>query len=158
MTAGALRARSVATEHSTLHKSRFLNMTAEQKLRRRKRQNQRDRRERLAKLRAQQGNDQSRPATTTSKNRKRKRTATEHLAPRKKLPCCGLRRGRCTCKAPPGMRKKPLGQLATYFSRTPLSTMQDTTDVSAFQDVMRDRCKELPTKIVLAYAYCFLFK
>ena len=48
---------------------------------------------------------------------------------------------------------KPLKHLAKRFLTTSLNTVQDTTDVSVWQTLMRDRCKTLPTKVILGYAY-----
>lgn len=62
-----------------------------------------------------------------------------------------LRYEKCMCKALPGRDKKPLAALAKGFERAPLSTVQDTTDVNAFKDVMRGRCKSVPTIIGLGY-------
>jgi len=51
------------------------------------------------------------------------------------------------------MRMKPLSALAKRCLTTSLNTVQDTTDVSAWQTLMRDRCKTLPTKVILGYGY-----
>ena len=93
--------------------------------------------------------------TSTRKNG-HPRTATKHptaTRSRKDRPCCGRRYDKCTCKAPPGMCMKPLNALAKRFLTTSLSTVQDTTDVSAWQTLMRDRCETLPTKVILGYGY-----
>ena len=93
-------------------------------------------------------------ASSAKKKKKSQRTATEQTArARKKRPCCGLQSNKCQCKPPPGMSKKPLAALAKRFMGSPLSTVQDTTDVSAFQTLMRDRCKSMPTSAVLGYCY-----
>ena len=51
------------------------------------------------------------------------------------------------------MRMKPLAELAKRYLLTPLNTVRDTTDVSVFQELMQDRCKVLPTRIILCYSY-----
>ena len=51
------------------------------------------------------------------------------------------------------MKKKPLAALAKRFLSTPLTTVQDTTDVSASQELLQERCKNLPTSVILGYGY-----
>ena len=51
------------------------------------------------------------------------------------------------------MNTKPLSELAQRFLTTPLNTVQDTTDFSAFQELMSARCKELPIAVILLYSF-----
>ncbi len=133
---------------------RFINMTPEQLQRRRKRKNQQEHRRQCRKEISREAKKQKgRTPKHRGEKNKKKRIATERSLKRKDRPCCGLRYDKCTCKAPPGMRVKPVNALAKRFLYTPLNTVQDTTDVSAWQDLMRDRCKALPTSAILGYSY-----
>ena len=58
----------------------------------------------------------------------------------------------CTCKPLPGMRTGCLSILAKRCVRTPLKTVEDTTDVSVFQEVLGGLCKKLPIALVLTVA------
>ena len=81
-------------------------------------------------------------------------SVTEHSARQRKLrPCCGLRYDKCTCKPPSGLLQRPLNQLAVHYKSTPLSTVDDTTDVNKFRELMHERCRSLPLWVVLLYAY-----
>ena len=51
------------------------------------------------------------------------------------------------------MLTKPLSELAQRFLTTSLRTVQDTTDVSAFQEYMTARCKDLPIAVILLYSF-----
>ena len=51
------------------------------------------------------------------------------------------------------MHRRCLSELAKRFLTTPLNTVADTTDVSAFQELMEDRCKKLPIAVILTYAF-----
>ena len=145
---------------------RFLNMAPTQERKRRNRVSQRKRRLRLRKQKttqARKGNATKQPtpkkkkrnATEHPVKKKRKGNATEHSVERIRnhRPCCGLRGDKCACRAPPGMRGAALTALAKRFVRTPLSTWQDTTDVSGFHNVLRDRCRNMPTSAVLCYCF-----
>ena len=72
---------------------------------------------------------------------------------RKARPCCGLNSKNCKCKPPPGVQKSHLNALCRRFTKTALSTVQDTTDVSTFQTLMAKRCQTLPLQVLLAYAH-----
>ena len=84
---------------------------------------------------------------------KKKASASEHSILHRKLrPCCGQRYDMCTCKPFPGMRTGCLSILAKRYVRTPLNTVEDTTDVSVFQEVLGGLCKKLPIALVLTVA------
>ena len=125
---------TAATEDSgeaNKRKLRFLNVAPEQERRRRARVT-------MARLRAQRGSQTPQKyGRTAHKNR----------------PCCGRRYDLCQCRPPQGLNKKRLNALAKRFLETPLSTVGDTTDVSAWKDLMEDRSTELPTSALLGYAY-----
>jgi hypothetical protein len=130
---------SQAAKKSTQHeKIRFLNMNHEQMQRRYKRVKQRQYRKALL---------QSKPRRTPSKAVATKPTV------RKARPCCGLKSQNCKCKPPPGMQKSHLNALGRRFTKTTLSTVQDTTDISTFQTLMAKRCQTLPLQVLLAYAH-----
>jgi len=134
-------------------KIRFLNMEPEQVEKRRVRQGMHKSRQKRCRDKTKQEKKRKYYVTEHHNNKphanKRIITATEHATPRKSRPCCGLRCDKCGCKAPPGLKKKPLQELAKRFLATPLSTVEDTTDVSVFQELMQDRCKTLPTRVIL---------
>ena len=134
---------------------RFLNMAPTQVVRRKERQ-------RKQKWRALQKKHKRQSAVQHAKKgkkvlqsiKKKKASASEHSTPQRKLrPCCGLRHDKCTCKAPPGMQRKCLSELAKRYVSTPLNTTADTTDVSVFQELMEDRCKKLSIAVILTYAF-----
>ena len=112
-------------------KLRFLNVAPEQEKRRRARVT-------MARLRAVRGSQTPQKCgRTVHRNR----------------PCCGRRYDLCQCKPPEGLNKERLDALAKRFLETPLSTVGDTTDVSAWKDLMQDRSTFLPTSVLLGYAY-----
>ena len=81
-------------------------------------------------------------------------TVTEHSERQRKLrPCCGLRSDDCQCKPPAGLLKRPLNLLAKHYATTPLSTVDDTTDVVYFRKHMRKLCQSLPLWVQLSYSY-----
>ena len=51
------------------------------------------------------------------------------------------------------MTTQPLSELAQRFTTTSLRTVQDTTDISAFQEYMTARCKDLPIAVILLYSF-----
>ena len=121
-------------------KARHLNMAPEQAA------------SRVARLKKQK---QRRTANATTKRSQlfRRRT-TEHRVRRRRLrPCCELRVDNCTCKPRPGLRNQSLNALAKRYLATPLSMVEDTTDVSKLRSLMRDRCDSLPIWVILLYAF-----
>ena len=78
--------------------------------------------------------------------------ARQRAGLRQHRPCCGRHAQNCTCKAPKGMNKKPLTALAKRFTETDLCTVSDTTDVGPWQEIMQDRCKTLPMRVILGYS------
>ena len=91
---------------------------------------------------------------SVAEHRKSSRSAAEHPGqPRRPRPCCGLRCDKCTCKPPPGLHQRPLNALAKRYLTTPLSTVGDTTDVSKFRRLMKERCQSLPIWVVLLYTF-----
>ena len=110
---------SQAAKNSTGNKKvRFLNMDPKQVHRRYKRMKQREYRKALL---------QSKPRRPPSKA-----AATKPVV-RKARPCCGYLPSNCFCKPPPGMQKSHLTALCRRFTKTALSSVQDTTDVSTFR-------------------------
>ena len=59
----------------------------------------------------------------------------------------------CTCRPPSGMKRKQLTSLAERFAETALSSVRDTTDVSAWQAHMQPAAEQLPMRVLLAYAH-----
>ena len=87
-------------------------------------------------------------------SKENKASVSEHSIEQRKLrPCCGRRYDKCTCEPSPGMRTGCLSMLAKRYVCTPLNTVKDTTDVSAFQEVLGDLCKKLPIAAVLTIAF-----
>ena len=81
-------------------------------------------------------------------------TVTEHSERQRKLrPCCGLRVEQCQCKPPAGFLQRPLNKLAKHYATTPLSTVEDATDVVYFCRHMRQPCQSLPPWVQLSYSY-----
>ena len=130
---------SQAAKNCTGNKNRrFLNMDPKQVRRRYQRMKQREYRKAML---------QSKPRRPPSKA-----SATKPVV-RKARPCCGYLPSNCFCKPPPGMQKSHLTALCRRFTKTALSSVQDTTDVSTFQTLMAKRCKTVPLRVLLAYAH-----
>ena len=51
------------------------------------------------------------------------------------------------------MKRRQLTSLAKRFSETALCSVEDTTDVSAWQHHMQHATKQLPLRVLLAYAH-----
>ena len=90
--------------------------------------------------------------------KKRKNSAeTEQTRPKdtskKGRPCCGKLGHNCTCHAPKKIRKSHVTELAKWFAKTDLWSIQDTTDVSVFQTLMQPYCANLPLKVITLYAH-----
>ena len=145
---------------------RFLNMAPEQVQRRYDRDRKRKWRgtvqgaQRCSALEHPRDRKRKRPGATAHRNKKPpvpgalRCSALEHRTqsfPRR--PCCGLPRTKCRCLPPSGLCKRPLNALAKRFLNTPLKTVADTTDVMAFQTLMRSRCQSLPLSGVLTYCF-----
>ena len=138
-------------------KFRFLNMEPEQVEKRRSRQGMQKLRQKRCKDKTKQEKKRKYCVTEHRNNKphanKRSITATQHAPARKSRPCCGLRYDKCRCKVLPGLKKKPLQELAKRFLASPLNTAGDTTDVSVFKELMQDRCKTLSTRVILCYSH-----
>ena len=116
---------------------RFLNTDTQQVRRRANTKSQRARRQKLAK---------------TKRVMLQSGQARQRAGLRQHRPCCGRHSQNCTCKAPKGMNKKPLTALIKRFTETDLCTVADTTDVGPWQEIMQDRCKNLPMRAILGYS------
>lgn len=68
-----------------------------------------------------------------------------------------LRTHKGQCRPPPGMHKCHVTALQKRFMTTELSTVQNTADVSVFQDIMQEKCAKLGTRPVLGYALIHVF-
>ena len=138
-------------------KFRFLNMEPEQVEKRRSRQGMQKLRQKRCKDKMKQEKKRKYCVTEHRNNKphanKRSITATWLAPARKRRPCCGLRYDKCRCKVLPGLKKKPLQELAKRFLASPLNTAGDTTDVSVFKELMQDRCKTLSTRVILCYCH-----
>lgn len=130
---------------------RFLNMTPEQIARRKERRRKQKWRAVKKKEKKRRGVKHSKKSDCSKEN---KASVSEHSIEQRKLrPCCGRRHDKCTCEPLPGMRTECLSMLAKRYVCTPLNTVKDTTDVSAFQEVLGDLCKKLPIAAVLTIAF-----
>ena len=119
---------------------RFLNMEEHQLSKRKWRFAKQKQRRNIKKTKVNAKMHKKKPAYATSIG-----TVTEHSERQRKLrPCCGLRGDDCQCKPPAGFLQRPLNELAKHNATTPLSTVDDTTDVVYFRKHMRKLCQSLP--------------
>ena len=125
-----------------------------QKLIARRKERRRKQKWRAVKQKRKETNRRSEKTQQKNDCSKKKTSASEHSILQRKLrPCCRGRYDMCTRKPFPGMRTKCLSILAERCVRTPLNTISDTTDVSVFQEVLGDLCRELPIAAVLTNAH-----
>ena len=131
-------------------KLRFLNMEPDQVARRAARQKKQTQRKNTKAKRTRWQNSRG----SAAKHPTSSRSAAEHPKSTRRLrPCCGRRCDKCTCRPPPGLHQRPLNGLAARYLTTPLSTVEDTTDVSKFGRLMKERCQSLPIWVVLLYTF-----
>ena len=72
---------------------------------------------------------------------------------KKPRPCCGRHQKNCPCQPPKGMKKMHLTALAKRYAKTALFSVKDTTDIKPWLDHMQHATKQLPLRVLLAYAH-----
>ena len=130
---------------------RFLNMTPEQVAKRKERQAKQ--RWRLKKKQEEKLCAVNHRKKKDSRKKEKASTSARPNRQRKLRPCCGRRQDMCTCKPFPGIRRTRLSLLTKRYLHTALNTVEDTTDVSAFQEVMGNVCKKLPIAAILTISH-----